>query len=628
MDNNPLPLLASLVGMLLLMSIHARLMHKPARDKCKRVIKNISATGWWWFLKAVFYCAAIPANLYNRIHRSRTVSPQLYLPAEQFSGSMADFLRAVAQYPAYAECTEERLVRLIDRGGIDYRRTFELRYRCRNKRVTVYNVFRNLPLVDCETLSEMVYCLRNKRPGQILTLVGPCPSGKTMTVQALAKLLESAEPVPLVKNEFGLRINPLRLLTVIHAFASRFQDTPRDVAVAEILDEMGFGALLKQKRDNARLQELCKLADVPVTLQGIASLAPSYRFMAILHQLVGLHLRRENYHEVKRFELDILLQVCWMPQDAEVIGVAQEPEHGVAFSYPRERFFDRSTFVGDVNLSQLGRVADNSAAAWSYDGYAHQSNNGMLVVDEALRYSAEIDDLFTGLANSRIELRHDMLMHWDGLLVLVTGPHDVQQLLQDRRRARRLDNLRLIRFTRCMDISALEQHIGEIVNRAIDYADKYGRTLKVDPVVVPMLARLVSVSEIDDSVPATEALDLIDPSRGGVRLNKIPRNQEGGISLRVVQHALQSLLSETRCHEGVTTVTREQVVDALRQMVSRRFISGNDNQLLQALEAIEAWLNQPHPVLHSVHWIKTTWRDRHKLLPRLKQWVAEFETRN
>lgn len=628
MDNNPLPLLASLVGMLLLMSMHARLMHKPARDKCKRVIKNISATGWWWLLKAVFYCAAIPANLYNRIRRSPRFSPHLYLPAEQFSGKLPDYLRAVAQHPAYAESTEQRLVRLIDRGGIDYRRTFELRYRCRNKRVTVYNVFRNLPLVDCEALSEMVYCLRNKRPGQILTLAGPGPSGKTSTIQVLQKLLESAEPTPLVENQFGLRINPLRLLTVIHAFAQRFKDTPQDVAVAEILDEMGFGTLLEQKRGDKRLQELCQRADVSMTLQGIASLKQSYLFMAILHRLLGLHLRQENYHKVKRFELEVLLQVCWMPQDAEVIGVAQEPEHGVAFSYPRERFFDRSTFVGDVNLSQLGRVADNSAAAWSYDGYAHQSNNGMLVVDEALRYSAEIDDLFTGLANSHIELRHDMLMHWDGLLVLVTGPHDLQQLLQDRRRARRLDSLRLIRFMRCMDISALERFLGEIVDSAIDSADKYGRTLKVDSLVVPMLARLISVSEIDDSVPATEALDMIDPSRGGVRLDSIPRNREGGISLRVVQHALQSLLSQTRCHEGVTTITREQVLDALRQMVSRRFISGNDNQLLRAFEAIDGWLHQPHPVLHTGHWIKTTWRDRHKLLPRLKQWMREQETRN
>lgn len=629
-DNSPLPMLAAMIGLLLFLSIYARLMHKPARDKCKRVIKNVSATAWWWSLKTVFYCAAVPCDLYNRIRRSQRFSPHLYLPSEQFSGNMADYLRAVAQHPAYAESTAQRILRMIDRGGIDHQRTFELRYRYKCS-VTAYNVFRNLPLVDCIKLSELVNCLRYNRPDQILTLAGPGPSGKTMTIQALQKLLESAEPVPLVENEFGLRINPLRLLTVIHAFAQRFKDTPQDVAVADILDEMGFGTLLEQKRGDKRLQELCKLADVSMTLQGIASLKQSYLFVAILHQLLGLNLRKENYHEVKRFELEVLLQVCWMPQDAKVLGVLQQPENGLAFAYPRDhRNFDQEAFFGSVNFAKLGRVADNSAAAWTYDGFAHQSNCGLLVVDEALRYSAEVDDMFIGLANSLMELQRgrQMHMHWDGLLILVTGSNDLDRVMQDRFRARLADRMRPVYFTRCMDIGALERYFGDLVDDAVSYAEKFGRSLKVDPLVAPLLARLIAVSEVDPAVPANEVLDMIDTTRGGVRLDKVSQNQNGGISVRAAQQALQSVLMESRYHESVTVITREQVITALNQMISRRFISGCDGQLLRALEAIDAWMHQPHPVLHTVHQVKTTWRDRRKLLPRLKQWVLEFEARN
>ena len=649
MDNSPLPMLAAMIGMLLFLSIYARLMHKAARDKCKRAIKNISATAWWWFLKSAFYCAAIPCNLFNRICRSRLVSPNLYLPDEQFSGNLTDYLRAVAQHPVYAESVEQRLVRMIDRGGIDYRRTFEVRYKYR-KHATVYNAFRNLTLVDCLALSALVDCLRHKRPGQIPTLVGPGPSGKTMTVHALAKLLERSEPVPLVQNEFGLRIHPLRMLTAIHAFARRrFPNMPHEVAVAEILDDLGFGTLLAQKRNDARLQELCKLADVSVSLQGIATLKQSYEFMAILHHLLGLRLTVENYHKVKRFELEILLQVCWMPQDAKVRGIPYQSENSIVLAQPRERWFDREIFYGSVNVAKLGRVPDNSPEAWNYDGVVHRSNCGMLVVDEALRYPS---GTFTELSHTQLEQQAGVTMHWDGLLILVTGEQDLKQLVRSRFGQRLADNLQHIYFTegrafldeslnrgndnrqesrqhiyftRCIDIGALERHLGEMVDNAVDQAEHYGRTLEVDPLVVPLMARLVAVSDLATAVPATEALDLIDPERGGLRLDGVARNQEGGISLRVAQHALQSLLMDARYNDNVTTVTREQVLSALSQMVSRRYVSGNDEQLLRAFEAVDAWMNQPHPVLHTVHRVKTTWRNRKKLLPRLKQWLREQE---
>ncbi len=613
-------------GLFAVLSVRARMMHKAARDKTLRYIRNSAATVKWFFLRAKWTVQAGCYDLWGHVRHSPRVSPRLYLPAGPVPDRFPAFLEALAQHPAYGESVQKRLARLIRRQGINHRRTFEIRYLYGNPKLIAYRAFDCLVEADPVMLSDLVHYLESEglRRNCFLLITGVSCTGKTALVWRLNEILEQGEPTPYLEGSYN-RANPLQLLHLIHDFAtSRFAEKPHSIAVAEILEELGFDRRIDL--ENKKFVALCQEAKVPPTLNGIAGITDRVLLTQTLFAL--LNLSRDAMCAAPcptAWEKRMILQDLHLPQDARISSYQHSREEDIGFaqmSQPGTLHSCTSQF-GRSNLAWLGRCGmdDRRAEDWSTEG--HVSQRGILMVDEGLRCPAEFWRQLLDLNEGYLALACGEQIRWQGLLIVLSPVRDYDVFRNNSASAVVVDYAYQLRPGRCLEIRRLEELLEAIWDKRALRVPEDQRVHfheMLDPLVIPYLARLAAVSEVD--LPAERGLDRLDPchSLASPALSLIPRHREGGISPRLLVRLMEDFAATVveKCHGFPAREVQPLTVDKIQDKLSNFMRTKADElRLSLAAEAVDRWALEAHPVIATTAVVQKWWRKKHLLWANL-----------
>lgn len=605
----PIFLLLVMFGFLALLSLRARMMHKSFRDKTKRLLLNGAAYLHWQIRKAAWSVKGAIYDYYNKIRRSPRGSPKLYLPEKPFSGSLAVFLDQVAQHPAYAETIQQRLYRLIWRKGINHRRTFEIRYLYGNPRLLAFNAFNDLQEINPEVLHQFVRSLEDPRGNRILLLSGvPC-SGKTKLVSAIHTLLEEGEPMVYLTGSPN-RCHPLQLLYLIHSFAERYSTLPKQEAVREILDELGFSRQHWYAAPSKAFENACSDAGVPATFGGLASIENADKLAAALFALLNLN----NYTRLVRrptvWEAEILRELVWVPQDARV----QSCSDGVAFA--RVIPEDRYCCSGELHSFNIAQLARRPLDSWEVEDWTrdiHRAHRGVLVMEEGLRSSPRTLQDLVDAANGQVRVACGEYMTWQGLIILTATDRDMAMFAQSRATAAIRDHMFRLETRPTPEVEQLERMLNERCQKLLNATN-----VELPPLLVPYLARF----GVATTILADEPLNVADPTR---RLTSPKFNDQqwrtDNLSMRLLSMVLDDVLrrcvvSSTRCADAATKPTVEQLRDAIQPLGYRV----PSEVVARGLAAADEWWAEPHPVLSFRAAVREKWKEFRQ---RLREGVAE-----
>lgn len=349
-------------------------------------------------------------NLWQRTKLSPRFSPLLHLPKHPFFGTFRQYLAAVANHPAYAETAQQRLLRLIDRQGINYTETLRLRHRTGDGSQFVYNAFAGLN-IDPLLLSNFMLALRTKLDGNLLLLSGLDRGAQVALVSRLKKLLAESEPIPVLRlPTAGLNLDPLRLLFALPAFVAR---QSFDV-IDDYLEALGMDKIFIARSGDREVRHLCYDSGVP-PVWGIATTLSARNLMPVL--LAALRVQRDSTR-LKPRESELLLAAFESPDDAVVESVSAADCFAGFDGAP-----DFDSWIGlgaDCELSLLElHWLEGDRRAPAFCGKAHASSAGMLVVQDYCSFRSRYRAVFEKLAMGEIPLARGCL-HWQGVMIGLT----------------------------------------------------------------------------------------------------------------------------------------------------------------------------------------------------------------
>lgn len=357
---------AALFGMMLALSAHAHFQHPQHRERF--VVNCRNAWSWCRETAIDLYCRVAGYVLEKRDQLVKFGERQSAPPLTIDRMQLFEYLVLLRTHPDLAAPPRVRLAKAIRDGGVDWRRTLELRIRTGRKRVFAWKVFADMPGLDLVALHEMVMTLEHGMD-KILLLVGPAACGKTMLIERLTKLLGELY-LPVVDG-MPMNFNPLRLLHY----------TENKAQAEQIMRRYG------------------------VSRYGIRAAAP----------LTPLERKL-----VKRATKGYLVEAYVM---FVRIADAATAHHGY-----QGRWSDRDQLIGHINIEMLGRCPDDEAMV--LDGALQVSNGGLLVADEALKNDADTKSLLVDAALGYTKTPHLNTVRRHGLIIMTANPRELEHQQQ------------------------------------------------------------------------------------------------------------------------------------------------------------------------------------------------------
>ncbi len=511
---------------------------------------------------------------------------RLFSREEPYTGTFAQVLSEIKQWPAMVESAKARAHRLIFRAGFNEPRSIEIQRNFGSENLVAFNAFnqffgieRPIYTVSTDYLGAAVRGAEADK--QALVVIGPPGTGKSDYFARFKQIYRTSEPVPYLAGS-RTHDNPPNILFMLERVArerSRGKVAENKLQVLRTLEKLGIGDLINWKASDAAA--VIAKAGIESNLKGLAELSNEDLVSVIVYGLGLPRSTRNNIGKPEPMVQDLLLGK--FVNKGQPIDLADFPVESMYFDMDDEGSggivdvpevqplnFDLGTWIGTENLAMLGRLEAGDPRLVELGGAFNKGNRGLVILTEGLKNPPEAQRvLLEALQGRRVGIPAPLggSLHFDGLIIIHSNEGEYDRFIKERVNEPYVDRFFRIWFPYPLEARQVRK-VHEKFWKGSDFAKTEAEGgVHVDPDVFEYTSELAVLMALENhpSVPLETKMDAYDGrdirqkgmgtkvSQHELRQSASPREGLSGMSPREVAKIVNSIAAQVGTGRAVTS---------------------------------------------------------------------------